>query len=219
MYRRAGVCFFLLCFLLSFSSFLIQAADPVIDPNPRSTELSMEGKRLAQQQILSRLITKYTQNQTFVKVQEYMVEKYHELRKPYSPRFPALLLKETFEKSQNVYEKTQRFVGNSFKSTVSPEQLEKSIDKFLWLKGLCFFILGIKEEHKIGLSYFYQPGNESLRRDLIRDIVQYYYPGVPDLPENQLWFQKMDAVMDRLGSKLFDVQKYCSSTKYLSAGY
>lgn len=60
----------------------------------------------------------------------------------------------------------------------------------------------------------------SLLLDLIQDIVQYYYPSVPDLPENQLWFQKMNGVMDRLGSKLFDVQKYCSpNTKLISAGY
>jgi hypothetical protein len=62
------------------------------------------------------------------------------------------------------------------------------------------------------LAYFYEPGNETDKKELLRDIVHYSFPEVKEIPENEFWFQNMGQVMDRLGYKLFNVNRYTGSS-------
>ncbi len=174
---------------------------------PQSTELSYAAKQIQQQKTLEEILTKYSQNQTFVKLQQYMNVKFQQLEKGRQPRQPAVIIKEAFQKSQTVYEKTKPFVGNSFQN-FDPDAVEHSIERYLWLKGLCFFLLGINQEHEIGLSYFYLAENQGIKKDFLRDIIHYSFPEVPDIPANRYWYQNMTEIMDRLGYKIFNIQKY-----------
>ncbi len=200
----------LLGLLILLSSQVAAAAvnpDPAPTQKPLSNELSLPDKQEMQQQILDDLLLKYTQNQTFVKLHEYMVLKYQQLAKRGTPRPPQQIIKEAFQRTRAVYEKTKPFVHNTFQD-FDPDAVERSVEKYLWLKGLCFWILGINQEHEIGLSYFYLPENQGVKKELLRDIVHYSFPEVPDIPANRIWFQNMVQVMDRLGYKIFNIEKY-----------
>jgi hypothetical protein len=86
--------------------------------------------------------------------------------------------------------------------------IEENVNKYLWLKGIAFFILGIGDEHKIAISYFYQNGNEKIKHEFMIDTVKYSYPEVLDTPENAPWFNKMSQVMDRIAYRVFNVKDY-----------
>lgn len=200
----------LLLWVLIVFNCVFAASEPEhAKQNPLFNDISLEEKRSIKKEFLKEIILKYTQNHTFEKMNQYMVVKYHELGKNNTPPFPDTLIEETLNRSRQVFDKTQPFVGNSFKKVYDPEQIENAINKYLWLKGLCFFILGIKEEHKVALSYFYLPENDPDKQEFLRDAVRYSYPEVLDVPENETWFTGMSGVMERLGYKLFSVEKYC----------
>lgn len=69
-------------------------------------------------------------------------------------------------------------------------------------------VIGIKEEHRMAFSYFYLPGNEEIRRIFINDMVNYSFPEVPEIPENEVWRQQMNGAMSRLGYRIFSVKKF-----------
>lgn len=182
------------------------------ESTPFVNNLSVEEKRALRTQLLNQLIVKYNQNQTFTKMHEYMILKYREKGKAGPSHLPDVIISEALERSRTVYEKTRSFFGNNFKRLYQPEQIETSIHKYLWLKGLCFLMLGIGEEHKLAVSFFYLPANETLKKEFLKDAVRYSYPEVPDIPENQAWFQSMNGVMDRLAYKVFNVDQYVSTS-------
>jgi hypothetical protein len=202
---------FLLVFLLLFS--IGAGANPT--QNNGNTlvvnELSFENRKAARIEILEQLLNKYENNQTFTKVHDYMVLKYQELHKTNPPGSPSIVIQETFERARTLFDRTRPYVGTSFTRVYDPAQIEKNVHKYLWLKGLCFIVLGIGDEHRIALSYFYLPGNEDVKQDFLKDVVFYSFPEVPDIPENKAWQSDMMAVMDRLGYSLFNISKFLHS--------
>lgn len=189
---------------------------PTVHANDMTiNSLSLENKRAVRKEILDQLIVKYNDNQTLAAVYSFMVEKFEELHKKKSPRYPEVVIRESFEKARSLFDRTKPYIGNSFTRVYDPEQIEKNVKKYLWLRGFCFLILGIGEEHKVALSYFYLPGNEVLKQELLKDIVKYSFPEVPDVDENTTWRAEMALVMDRLGYKLFDVERYIPSNSLI----
>jgi len=177
---------------------------------PIFSEMNVEAKRAARKAYLPKLMAKYTQNQTFLKMHAYMAKRYAELKKLSEPPTPDLLITETLNKTQTVFEKTKSIVGNKFKRQYDPDIIEANVNKYLWLKGLCFFILGIGEEHKIAVAYFFEPGNESIKQEFMLDAVKYSYPEVQDCPANAAWFARMGEMMERIAYRVFTVEKYLS---------
>jgi hypothetical protein len=207
---------FILLWVVTIMCGLTAAATPPpqqTESNPLILNISLEEKRSIKKEFLNQMLERYTQNQIFSKMHQYMIAKYVELGKTGDPGSPDTLIGDTLNRSRQVFDKTQPFVGNSFKKNYNPDRIEKAIDKYLWLKGLCFFVLGIREEHKIALSYFYLPENQKIKQQFLKDAVQYSYPEVLDVPENLSWFTSMSGVMERLGYKLFNIDKYCPENK------
>jgi hypothetical protein len=199
---------FLLIFLLFFS---IGAGENPTQNNVNGlvvNELSVENRKAARIEILAQMVNKYENNQTFDKVHDYMVLKYQELHKSKQPESPGLVIQETFKKARSLFDHTRPFVGSSFARVYDPALIEKKVQRYIWLKGLCFIVLGIGDEHRIALSYFYLPGNEDLKQDFLKDVVIYSFPEVPDVPENYAWQSDMMAVMDRLGYSIFNIRKF-----------
>lgn len=190
---------------------LKQSTSPLIQNDPVINELSIDAKRAFRKEYIKRLMAKYEQNHILAGMRQYLVHKYQELKIAKAPRDPQLVIQETLEKARSMYERTQPYVGNSFKRLYNPEQIEATVHRYLWLKGFCFFFLGIGTEHQVAFSYFYLPGNEKIRRELMRDVVHYSFPEVLEVPENASWLEKMTGVMDRLGYEIFNVPKYCKN--------
>jgi hypothetical protein len=170
--------------------------------------LSIEEKRAIRRQIMEQFVATYTGNQVFDKIAQYMLIKYQEMEKNKTPRYPDVILKDTFEKANNLIVQTKKIIGGSFSKVYDPDQIEKKVRKYLWLKGLCFFALGINDEHRLAVSYFYLPGNEEIRKDFLYHVVRFSFPEVPDKEENKVWLEKMSLVMDRLGYDIFSIKKF-----------
>ncbi|HBF38272.1 MAG TPA: hypothetical protein DDW50_13235 [Firmicutes bacterium] len=174
-------------------------------------EMSLENRRAARVDFLKQMVSKYENDQTFDKIQSYMELKYHELHKKKTPKPPSAVIQETFQHTRAFMDKTHPYIGSSFTRVYDPVQIEKNVHKYIWLKGICFLVLGIGDEHRIALSFFYLPGNEDLKKEFLKDVVIYSFPEVPDVPENQAWQNQMIGVMDRLGYKIFNVKRFISS--------
>lgn len=188
-----------------------QTTVPLIQTDPVIHELSIDAKRAFRKEYIKELMAKYEQNHTLAGMRQYLILKYQELKIGKAPRDPQLVIQETLDKARSMYERTQPYVGNSFKRMYNPEQIEITVHRYLWLKGFCFFFMGIGTEHKVAFSYFYLPGNENIKHQLMRDVVHYSFPEVLDVPENASWFERMSGVMDRLGYDIFSVAKYCKN--------
>jgi hypothetical protein len=171
-------------------------------------ELSREDRRTVRAEMLRQLVEKYEGNETFAKVQQYMELKYKELHKSKPPKSPSIVIQETLQRTQALMDRTRPFIGNSFTRVYDPVQIEKNVQKYIWLKGLCFVVLGINDEHRIALSFFYLPGNEEFKKQFLKDVVIYSFPEVADVPENQAWQIEMMAVMERLGYQIFNIGKF-----------
>jgi hypothetical protein len=171
-------------------------------------EMTIENRKAIRIEFLQQMVIKYENDQTFAKVQQYMDIKYKELHKTKQPRSPAIVIQETFQRTRTLMDRTRPFIGNSFTRVYDPVQIEKNVQKYIWLKGLCFVVLGIGDEHRIALSFFYTPGYEELKQQFLKDVVIYSFPEVPDLPENQVWQTEMMAVMERLGYTIFNIGKF-----------
>jgi hypothetical protein len=176
--------------------------------NPAYTDMTIEAKRSSRTVMLRGLLTKYNQNKTFPKMYQYMELKYKSFKRKDTPPEPDQLITETLDKTRSVFDKVKSTVGNKFKHQYNPEIIEANVNKYLWLKGICFLVLGIGEEHKIAVSYFYQPENEKSKREFMVDIAKYSFPEVHDTPENAVWFNQMGQVMDRIAYKVFNVKHY-----------
>ncbi len=185
-----------------------ESDNPVAFQNPAALDLTVEEKRSLRVTFLDEMLVKYDQRQVFEQMLQYINTKSAELEKDEVLESPEELIRETLERTRAVYEKVQPFVGNQFKRNYNPEEIEAKINKFAWLKGPAFLILGIREKHKIALSFFYQPKNESLKREFLHDAVRYSYPEILTTPENEAWFDSMNGVMERMGYKFFKVEKY-----------
>ena len=134
---------------------------------------------------MDQILKKYTHNKTFSEIQKYITLRFQNLKKSQLPQKPELLITETFAKSQSIYEQAKPFIGHSFHCLYKPQTFEKLVDKYLWFKGSCFIVLGIKEDHKIGVSYFYLPENTTLRREMLMDILHFSFPEVVETLENR----------------------------------
>jgi hypothetical protein len=170
--------------------------------------MSMDEKRVARRELMDQFLICYAENQTFNKIGQYMTFRCQEMHQTKVPKCPDVLLEEAFEKSNNLIVQTKKYYGNSFTRVYDPEMVEKKVRKFLWLKGLYFFILGINDEHRLAMSYFYLPGNESIKQDFLERVVRFSYPEIPDVEENKNWRNQMIAVMDRLGYDVFNIKKF-----------
>lgn len=175
---------------------------------PATLDMTVEEKRSLRVTLLEQMLAKYEEQKVFEQMSQYINSKSDNLEKGETIESPAVLIRETLERTRAVYEKVQPFIGNQFKRNYNPEEIEAKINKFAWLKGPAFLILGIREKHKIALSFFYLPENENIKRNFLHDAVQYSYPEVLTAPENAAWFETMNGVMDRMGYKYFKVDKY-----------
>lgn len=194
--------------LLAITTFCFAETVSELPWQPVTIDITIEEKRNLRVTLLEQMILKYEQQQVFEMMRQYMNEKSAALEKDEINESPQDLIRETLERTRAVYEKVQPFIGNQFKKNYNPEEIEAKINKFAWLKGPAFLILGIKEKHKIALSFFYLPENENIKKNFLHDAVQYSYPEVLNVPENETWFDKMHGVMERLGYKYFNVDKY-----------
>lgn len=170
--------------------------------------MSIDEKRAFRRQLMAQFMVCYKENQTFDKISRYMISKSHEMNKTKTPKSPDVLLEEAFEKSNNLFVQTKKYYGNSFTRVYDPEEVERKVRKFLWLKGLYFLILGINDEHCLAMSYFYLPGNEAIKQDFLERVIRFSYPEIPDVEENKCWRNQMTAVMGRLGYDLFNIKKF-----------
>jgi len=172
------------------------------------TPISMEGKKVLRKKIIKDLVHRFKEDQTFDKMHQYMLSKANELNKAQPRQLPEFLIEDTFSKTDNLFERTRFAIKDNPGRFYEPETFEKSVQKLLWLKGVCFMVIGIKEEHRMAFSYFYLPGNEEIRRIFINDMVNYSFPEVPEIPENEVWRQQMNGAMSRLGYRIFSVKKF-----------
>jgi hypothetical protein len=194
-----------------FAGFLMPAygaVDPSFESSLIIHPLSLENRKIARKQIMTDFIHRYKENQVFQQIQDYMNAKYAELHKPRTPRSPEVVMEDAFDNARSLMDITRKAVGNKFVGVYDPEQIDKKVRHYLWLKGVCFFVLGIGEEHKIAVSFFYVPGNEALKKQFMKDVVLYSFPEIPDVPENHSWLEQMTNVMDKLGYEIFSIQKY-----------
>jgi len=201
--------FFILLLTISFHCLAESVESPDCQ-HPIALDLTIEEKRSMRVTFLEEMLTKYEQRQVFDQIHQYMNSKAAELDKDEVIESPQILIRETLERTRAVYEKVQPFVGNQFKRNYNPQDIESKINKYRWLKGPAFLILGIRQRHKIALSFFYLPENESIKQEFLHDAVHYSYPEILDIPENQTWFDSMNGVMERMGYKFFSVKKYIS---------
>lgn len=171
-------------------------------------QMSMDSKKEFRSKLVRDLVKEFREDQTFDKIHQYMISKATELKKAHPRHFPDFLIEDTFSKTDNLFERTRFAIKDDPKRFYQPESLEKSVQKLLWLKGICFLLMGINEEHQMAFSYFYLPGNEKLKHKFIDEMVKYSFPEVPELPENEAWRRQMNEVMSRLGYNIFSVRKF-----------
>lgn len=172
------------------------------------TPMSVEGKKVFREKIIKDLVNRFREDQTFDKMHQYMLSKATELNKAQPRQLPEFLIEDTFSKTDNLFERTRFAIKDNPGRFYEPETFEKSVQKLLWLKGVCFMVIGIKEEHRMAFSYFYLPGNEELRCRFINEMVNYSFPEVPEIPENEVWRHQMNGAMSRLGYDIFSVRKF-----------
>ncbi len=201
VYKR----FLVLSIIVLFFSLGIKALNT---DELKINSMSLETRKAIRKEILGQLIRKYENNQTFTKVYDYMVEEYKVLHKSSTPRSPEIVIQETFDKARLMFDRTKPFIGNNFTREYNPAEIEKKVKKFIWLKGVCFLVLGINDEHRMALAYFYLSGNQELKNEFLKDVVIYSFPEIPDVAENKFWQSEMMAVMERLGYKIFSIKKF-----------
>ncbi len=176
--------------------------DPTVRP------ISDPDRKIFREKLIDGLVEKYHQDQVFDHINQYMIDKAKELHKHPPTKFPDTLITDTFDKTQSLFEHTKGFIGNSFTRDYTPETFEKNVNKYLWLKGIGFWVLGIGQEHEMAFSYFYLPGNENLKENLLKEIVQYSFPEIPQIEANKIWYDQMAVVMSRLGYRIFNVKEF-----------
>jgi hypothetical protein len=199
----SGALLFLALFTVTSNGITQTDNEPAFQ-KPATLEITLEQKRRLRVVLFEQMLVKYKKRQIFEKMRQYMNSKlgHHKIEAPEE------LIRETLERTRSVYEKIQPLIGSHFKRNYNPESIEAKINKFAWLKGLAFLILGIRKKHKIAISFFYLPENEVLKGEFFHDVVRYSYPEVLTVPENEAWFGKMNGVMERMGFKYFNVAKY-----------
>jgi hypothetical protein len=181
----------------------LQAAEPGY-----INSLSHQSKQVLRKQLITKMVAGYREDRTFEKISAYMLQMSQEHHMA-PPRKPAdVLMGETFNKMQNLYDVIKPIVGNKTSDFYDSERFTKTIRKYLWLRGLCFFILGIGEEHKEALAFFYLPQNEALKQEFMGTMVRFIYPEVPQSPENEVWFREMAALVGQIGYDAFNVNKF-----------
>ncbi|MGE5605616.1 MAG: hypothetical protein ACM3YE_07995 [Bacteroidota bacterium] len=172
------------------------------------SQMSMDSKKEFRYKLVRDLVKEFREDETFDKIHQYMISKATELNKAHPRHLPDFLIEDTFSKTDNLFERTRFAIKDNPGRFYEPESFEKSVQRLLWLKGICFLLMGIKEEHQMAFSYFYLPGNENIRHKFIDDMVKYSFPEVPEIPENEAWRQQMNGAMSRLGYNIFSVRKF-----------
>lgn len=193
-------------FFMIFASF--SQASRVQEQGIIFSQMSMDSKKEFRSKLVQELVKEFREDQTFEKIHQYMILKAIELRKAHPRHLPDFLIEDTFSKTDNLFERTRFAIKDNPNRFYEPESLEKSVQRLLWLKGICFMLMGINEEHQMAFSYFYLPGNENIKHKFIDEMVKYSFPEVPELPENEAWRRQMNEVMSRLGYNIFSVHKF-----------
>ena len=175
---------------------------------PTVRQISDAERKALREKLINDLVEKYHQDLVFDHISKYMIDKSKELHKRPPTKEPDTLITDTFNKTQSLFDHTKKFIGNSFTTSYAPDNFEKNVNKYLWLKGIGFWVLGIGEQHEMAFSYFYLPGNEVLKEDLLKDIVHYSFPEIPQIEENKVWYDQMVVVMSRLGYRIFNVKEF-----------
>lgn len=203
MQGRAIILMIITLFILTFSGYSKTEKEGIV-----ISQMSRESKKIFRDKLVRGMLTKFREDQTFDKIHQYMLLKATELNKKQPPHQPDFLIEDTFSKTDSLFERTRSSIKDNSDRFYEPVSFEKSVQKLLWLKGICFFVMGIKEEHQMAISYFYLPGNENVKREFLEDVVDYSFPEVPDIPENEQWHYQMIEAMSRLGYRIFSVKKF-----------
>ena len=141
---KTKLSYFLLLLLLLhlvYFPYVTNATALCVNQNPLTMNLSDENKKIAQNLIMGQILEKYAQNKTFPEIQKYMTQRLQDFKRTRLPQNREFLITETFARSQSVYERTKPFVGHSFNSLYKPQAFEELVEKYLWLKGICFFVI------------------------------------------------------------------------------
>lgn len=170
--------------------------------------MSLEHKKVFRENLVRNMVAKYKNDQTFDKINQYMLAKASELNKDNPRHSPDFLIEDTFAKTDNLFAKTRVAIKDNPGRFYNPLTFERSVQKLLWLKGVCFLVMGIKEEHQMAFSYFYAPGNEANRYEFLQEMINYSFPEVLDVSENDNWRHQMNGAMSRLGYRIFSVKKF-----------
>jgi predicted AAA+ superfamily ATPase len=191
-----------------FTCFFIKSDTQASQNEPVVKFVSTEDRKVFRAKLVGDLVGKYHQKQIFDQINNYMIEKAEELHRNQPTKLPDVLITDTFNKTEALFNRTKNFIGDSFVTSYAPNNFEQNVNKYLWLKGVGFWVLGIGVEHQMAFSYFYLPGNENLKEDFLKEIVQYSFPEIPEIEANQLWYDQMVIVMGRLGYKIFNVKRF-----------
>jgi hypothetical protein len=210
---RINRIFSIVMFSMLLGCFLIGNYTQAVSNEPVVRFVSMEERKVFRDKLIGNLVTKYHEKQVFDHINKYMIDKAEELHKRQPTKLPDALIVDTFDKTEALFERTKNFIGNSFVTSYEPAYFEKNVNKYLWLKGIGFWVLGIGEQHEMAFSYFYLPGNENLKEDLLKEIVQYSFPEIPEIDANKVWYNEMVVVMGRLGYKIFNVKRFAIEEK------
>lgn len=199
--------FVIISFLVLLGCFFIGNTQAV-ENEPVVRYVSTEERKIIREKLITGLVERYHEDQVFDHINKYMIIKADELHKHPPTKMPDVLITDTFNKTQSLFERTKNFIGDSFVTSYAPDNFEKNVNKYLWLKGIGFWVLGIGEEHEMAFSYFYLPGNEGLKKELLKEIVQYSFPEIPEIDANKVWYDEMTVRMSRLGYKIFNVKSF-----------
>lgn len=205
-FQKSGLLIIMLFFSLSAiipRNLSAEAVDTIV-----ILPMSLENKKIFRENLVRNMVTKYKNDRTFDKINQYMLAKASELNKNYPRYSPDFLIEDTFAKTDNLLAKTRFAIKDNPNRFYDPLTFEKSVQKLLWLKGVCFLVMGIKEEHQMAFSYFYAPGNDADRYEFMQEMINYSFPEVPDIPENNNWRRQMNDAMSRLGYQIFSVNKF-----------
>ncbi len=161
--------------------------------------LSDDNKQLVRKQLVDQIIANYSQNKIFIRISEYLAYKSIELEHPLNREPVDYLFKKTSDKLLFLFGIINPLIGRKTVDFYDTGRFMGKIINYLWLKDLCFLFLGIGEEHKEILTFFFLPQNNDLKQELKINIVKYLYPEVPEIPENKLWFLEMSVLIEKLG--------------------
>lgn len=189
--------FGLILFVLFFTGETIQAVEPQV-----IYSFSRKENASYRREIVLKMMEQYSANQVFDTIDDYLKI---QLESDSRIQPSATLIEGVFFKTQKLLNMARYFGGKGFNHQYHSDILAEKFRKYMRLKDVSFLLLGIKQEHKLIMAYLYLPEHESLRHEVFQYIVEFLFPQVPNVPENQEWFGRMTGDFEILVYDLFEL--------------